>query len=337
MQEDQFRLLYKKLTEEISQSENVAFESWLNDSSENELLFRRMKDAWNQDQYSPKIKGQKATFERISKQLDFEEELAFEISKQSSAKIWKSWHRVAAVIIIFMTFSAIAYFSTNSFESSNQIAHSNYVIKFNPAGQKARINLPDGTVCWLNSESEIQYLSNFSDSARNIQLLGEAYFEVAKDPDKPFRVHTSTMTITALGTIFNVTSFPEDSKETVALVEGKIEVKCANDFFPKVLPGEAIQFDRSTKLSTKLAINVNDYVAWKNGELIFEELNFETMLAKLERWYGVKITVSGNPPESLKYRAKFRNQILINVLESMKYGHEFEYTLDGKHVEIMFN
>jgi len=210
------------------------------------------------------------------------------------------------------------------------------VHKINPAGQKTRISLPDGSVCWLNSESEISYLPNFVGDKREIHIKGEAYFEVAKDAKKPFDVHTPTMVITALGTAFNVSSFPNSSTETVALIEGKIAVKCENDFYPAVLPGEAVSFNKTSLSSIKKPV-VEDYSEWKDGVLRFDEANYQTILLKLERWYGVNLTVVGTPPSDLRYKAIFKDEILTNILESMKYGHDFEFEIDGKNVKIMFN
>jgi len=328
------QLLNNKLTGEINQFEETEFQNWLKESSDNELHYRRMHDAWVNDKRTPWVKGQKSTFERISKQLDFEENINSNETRVNTTS-WKVWHKMTAVIALVLGMTAVFY-TTVVLNQPNEMATTEMVHKINPAGQKTRISLPDGSVCWLNSESEISYLPNFVGDKREIHIKGEAYFEVAKDAKKPFDVHTPTMVITALGTAFNVSSFPNSSTETVALIEGKIAVKCENDFYPAVLPGEAVSFNKTSLSSIKKPV-VEDYSEWKDGVLRFDEANYQTILLKLERWYGVNLTVVGTPPSDLRYKAIFKDEILTNILESMKYGHDFEFEIDGKNVKIMFN
>ena len=225
------QLLNIKLTGELNLSEEKEFNNWLTESSENELLFRRMLDVMQKGQFTPRIKGQQTTFKKISRQLDFKERIYEYESYNQPINKWKRWYRVAAAIIFLLAAISIFYFLIPSPGSEQEIVQAEMILKNNPAGQKTRINLPDGSVCWLNSESEIKFYSNFSDSTRNIYLIGEAYFEVTKDKNRPFKVQAPTMTITALGTAFNISSIPEEGNEIVALIEGRISVNCKDKFF----------------------------------------------------------------------------------------------------------
>lgn len=339
MEENQdlfYQLLHRRLTGEINQSEELEFQKLMHATPENELLFHRMEDVYLKGVFSPRVKGQKSTFDRLSNQLDFEEGVSYETFKRKS-RIWRKRYFVVAIFIFLLTTASIFYLSTSESNVQQEVAKSEMIQKVNPAGQKARINLPDGSVCWLNSESEIQFLSNFSDSSRNIYLRGEAYFEVAKDKNRPFRVHAPSMTITALGTVFNVNSFPDESMEMVTLIEGKISVRCEDTFYGEVLPGVAIGYDKHVNISDKFEVNPIEAIGWKSGVLNFDDETYETVFFKLERWYGVKITTSGHIPVDLKYKASFQNELLTNVLESMRYGEKFDFKIDGKNVEIKFN
>lgn len=335
--EHTYQLVFKKITGELNQSEEIEFKKWLQESSENELLFHRMMNAYQKDQFSIRIKGQKSTFEKISRQLDFEENIYTDHLYSQPSGNWKSWYRVAAVIFFFLASVSIYYLISSSGRNDIEIVQSEFILKNNPAGQKTRINLPDGSVCWLNSESEVKFLSNFSDSSRDIYLKGEAYFEVAKDKNRPFIVHAPTISITALGTVFNVNSFPDEPKETVTLIEGKISVSCKDNFFSEILPGEAVSYDKEKKTSAKMKVDPNEAIIWKNGIIQFNKETYHTVFSKLERWYGVKFKIIGKPIDDLKYSASFKNELLVNILESISYGHEFEFKIDGKNVEIMFN
>lgn len=332
------QLLNKKLAGELKLSEENEFINWLTESSENELLFRRMLDVWQKGHYTARIKGQQTSFKKISRQLDIKEGVFEYKSLYQNRYNWKRWYRIAATIVFLLTAISIFYFMIPSPEIEQKIAHSEMIIKCNPAGQKTEINLPDGSVCWLNSESEIKFYSNFSSDTRSIYLKGEAYFEVAKDINRPFKVHAPTMTITALGTAFNINSFPEKESELVALIEGRISVNCEDKFYDEVFSGEAISFNKEKKSSERLVVvTPNEAIAWKDGVLDFNEETYQTIFAKLERWYGVSISISGNPPAHLRYKARFKNELLVNILESISYGHDFDYKIDGKKIKIMFN
>lgn len=335
--ENYHQLVNKKITGEINHLEEIEFQNWLRKSPENELFFRRIMDAWQQGQYTIKIKGQQATFNRLSRQIDFEEKIFSHDTYNQRSNYWRKWHSVAAVFIFLVAMASMFYFNTSTSIIEQEIIQSELIWKNNPAGQKTKIHLPDGSVCFLNSESEIKFPSNFSDSTREVFLIGEAYFEVAKDKDRPFRVHASTMTVTALGTVFNVNSFANENKETVALIEGKISVACADNFYHEVLPGEAVSFDKDLKTSIRVNIDPKEAKAWKNGILILNEATYQTIFTKLERWYGVKIGVIGNLPVNRQYKGRFKNELLVNILESISYGHEFDFKIDGKNVNIMFN
>ena len=335
--EHYYHLVNKKLTGEINPAEEIELLNWVQESPANELYFRRMMDAWKKGQYSIRIKGQQATFNKISRQLDFEENIFSDKNCDSSPDIRRRWYRVAVVFIFLLTAIGIFYFNISTPDGDTEVVQSKMIIKNNPAGQKTGINLPDGSVCWLNSESGIKYLSNYTDSTRDIYLKGEAYFEVAKDPARPFRVYTTTMTVTALGTIFNISSFSDDKKETVALIEGRISVNCEDNFYNEILPGEAISYDKGLRTSDRIKVDPYDAISWKDGVLSFDEETYQTIFAKLERWYGVKITIVGDYPKGLKYRASFKNELLVNILESIRYGRDFKYLVDGKNIKIMFN
>ena len=162
------QLVNKKITGEINSLEEIEFQNWLRKSLENELFFRRIMDAWQHGQYTMRIKGQQATFDKISRRIDFEENIYSHKSFSKSSSFWTKWYGVAAVFIFLIASVSIFYLRISAPVIEQEIVQSELIRKNNPAGQKTRIHLPDGSVCWLNSESEIKYLSNFSDSTREI-------------------------------------------------------------------------------------------------------------------------------------------------------------------------
>ena len=138
------------------------------------------------------------------------------------APILKWGMRIAAVIII----GVCGYFMTNDY-LYNKLAQPQTITV--PAGQRAQITLADGTRVWLNAQSTLTYASNFGRRERNVELDGEAYFEVAKNKDIPFYVHTEMNKVKVVGTCFNVCAYKDSKEFETTLVEGIVDIYPANN------------------------------------------------------------------------------------------------------------
>jgi ferric-dicitrate binding protein FerR (iron transport regulator) len=222
---------------------------------------------------------------------------------------------------------------------SNQeasLVESTSIIKSNPKGQKSMIMLPDGSRIWLNAESTIKYEENFSDSLRVVQLTGEAFFDVVKDPLRPFIVEANDLKTTVIGTSFNVYSYPESQGATVSLLSGKLKLTSTkeNTFLE---PGEQANHNQENGTLTKQKIDIETIALWKDNILVFEKEEFETVIHRLERWYGVDIVIQGQPAKQWKFTGYFENENLKNVLEVLSFGKNINFKIEGKHVRLMMN
>ncbi|MCG8307589.1 MAG: FecR domain-containing protein [Cytophagales bacterium] len=286
-------------------------------------------------------------FNRISQRIDeafdeYETNESGERTIHDGSKSFGYIAGIAASILIIATSVWIFLLNGNQAtdkESKNDHFVQEMITKENQAGQKSLVHLPDGTRVWLNSESSIRFPTRFKGSRRIVELAGEAFFAVAQNPNKPFIVQTGKVKIRAIGTSFNVMAFEEKSAITVSLVEGKIAVTSdAEAEYPKIIePGWVAAVGKSDYRIKVFQSDVEDLTAWKDGTLIFDDENFEDVIFKLERWYGVKITVQGKPDRSYKYRGRFRNEYLANILETMQHGKAFDYKIDGTQVYIRLN
>ncbi len=210
------------------------------------------------------------------------------------------------------------------------------ITKENPRGQKSTIMLPDGTKVILNSESTISYLSNFTGSERMVELTGEAFFDVVRDPSKPFVVRTKSLMTTALGTSFNVDAYPY-GKEEITLVTGKVRVNShiESDQSTLLEPGEIAALELGA-LNKKLGSSLN-HIKWKDGFIVFQKTPFQEGIMELERWYGVTIEVRNLPSgEEPTFTAHIENDNLANVLETLGYAMRFDFRIEGKKVLINF-
>ena len=161
-----------------------------------------------------------------------------------------------------------------------------------PAGQRAQMDLPDGSIVWLNSQTTLTYDENFGKKDRKVTLDGEAYFEVAKDANRPFIVHTDHFATRVLGTSFDVTTAPRaDGSSAVVLVEGSVAIDVAD--------GESVTLNPSERFSMKdgsysvYEVDPYKYISWKDGLLFFTSNTLFEVLQKVAAFYKIEITCSG--------------------------------------------
>ena len=251
--------------------------------------------------------------------------------------------RVAASIVILTTVGLSIFLLNNkpSKVSDNQHAVSQ-ITKSNPRGRKSTIFLADGTKVNLNSESKISYPDSFSDSARIIHLEGEAFFEVVKDPKRPFTVHTNYLDLKVLGTSFNVKTFSNSDKVKIALATGKVEVTdigIRSDTTESVMltPGQSVIFNKTERTFGEISdFDPNYEYGWKNGVIYFDKASLQEVIEKLERWYDVKINVVNKPSHEWVYNAYHENESLELVLQSMAHNEAFDFDIDENQITIKF-
>jgi transmembrane sensor len=224
-----------------------------------------------------------------------------------------------------------------SIKIENTTSHDSPYVLVVPFGKKAKVKLSDGSRIWVNAGSRIIFPNRFSSQKRDIYLVGEAYFEVAHDQRKPFRVKTSTVTVQVLGTSFNVSSYPDDDFVSAVLKEGKIrmEENDASVFNSSVelSPNQIAVFKKDGKGIQVRKTNQEFYTLWKEGVLKFENAEINSLIIKVERYYNIslelkspaigkeritgKLDLNAGMPEVFEYISKMsRTQIKkINAVE----------------------
>ncbi|HEY4289221.1 MAG TPA: FecR domain-containing protein [Puia sp.] len=161
-----------------------------------------------------------------------------------------------------------------------------------PRGGQYQVLLPDGTKVWLNAASSLTYPTAFKGAGREVRLNGEAYFEVAGDKDKPFRVMVGNMQVNVLGTHFNVMAYEDENTIRTTLLEGAVQV--TNGGASHLLkPGQEGRLEKSSDAFSLLAVNADEAVAWKNGVFQFGGASIETVMREIVRWYDVDVEYQG--------------------------------------------
>ncbi len=247
----------------------------------------------------------------------------------------RQWFRVAAILILAFVLPLLIVKNEPPPTAYTVVQ---YVTKENPAGRKSTLQLPDGSVVNLNAESRITYPESFHDTIRKVSLVGEAFFEVAENKDKPFIVSSAGVDTQALGTSFNVKAYEEDEHVQVVLASGKVKVKQSQEKSSEEVflsPGEELRVEKQTYIMSRQPADLYQTLAWKDNILVFNQAPAEQVFATLERWYGVTIVF----PEKMRddswwFTGEYKNENLENVLLSMSYIKDFNYQINQESVLI---
>ncbi|MBZ9785944.1 FecR family protein [Psychroflexus sp. CAK57W] len=207
-----------------------------------------------------------------------------------------------------------------------------------PYGEKFKLKLSDGTLVWLNSGTSLKFPQTFGLKAktRTVEVIGEAYFEVAKDREKPFIVHSPSVDIKVLGTRFNITSYPNDSKAETTLMEGEVNVyKSSEEKNPlKLRPNQQAVFSKTEKSLKINKVLASDFNSWIDNILIVDGLSFLELKKKLERRYNVTIVCEIETLLNNRYRGKFEDESLAETLKTIALSSDFDFEIKGKQVRI---
>ena len=190
--------------------------------------------------------------------------------------------------------------------------------------------MPDGSKVWLNAESTISYKIPFNTKSRDVQLTGEAFFEIKKDEQRPFHVESGKVKVTVLGTRFNYKAFSEDTMIEVVLAEGKVKLSSSGSPTEKEIilkPGERAVINKVTKQTNITTGNIEKYVGWHEGKLIFDECPLPEVARRLERWFGIEVQVSDPKLSGCQISTTFRNESLHQILALLELASPIKTTL----------
>jgi transmembrane sensor len=271
--------------------------------------------------------------------------------------------RYAAVFIFAFGLSWLIhfYFWKNTTATPVDVAEQIQTVEV-PYGSKSRIVLPDGSVVILNSGSSLKYSnSDFSFNSRSVQLTGEGFFNVTKNPSKPFYVTTPGIRVKVLGTTFNVKAYSDEAVEEATLVSGKVEIYSRSDKEEKERPivlkpnqkavflkseNDFLAFDTAA-IATREAIHVKlekvnlqspskteQTISWKENTLVFDNESFKSLVTKIERWYDVKIILTYPELNSARFTGKFDKETIEQVLNAIVTITPFKYNIKQNLVTI---
>ena len=205
-----------------------------------------------------------------------------------------------------------------------------------PLGGEFSLTLADGTKVWLNAMSELRYPVAFGGDTREVELKGEAYFEVTKDEEHPFVVRTHLGEVTVLGTAFNLNAYRDASVCYTTLVYGKVSFSTPEDKTITLLPGEQAVISAS-ELS-KRSVNVDEYVGWVNGVYSFNNRTLGEIMQTFERWYDIQVYYETPDLRDIAYSGSVERYRAINTfLDALELTGDIYYKINGKRILIYKN
>jgi len=242
------------------------------------------------------------------------------------------WLRVAAMFVLPVITAVGMYF----YRSPDETVPGQLVVAVE-RGQKANITLPDGSKVWLNSQSRLTYSTNFNVRQRELQLDGEAYFEVAHNPNKPFIVRSNDISVRALGTAFGVKAYNEDVLISSILMKGKVLVTTP-DGEAILMPNERIIYDKTKhKKEQSTVANATDFTGWIHNELRFEDESLGDIAKTIRRIYNVEVVFASEKLKSQRYTGTINNNSLESVLNIICLTSPVSFQISNQQVTLSEN
>jgi ferric-dicitrate binding protein FerR (iron transport regulator) len=232
------------------------------------------------------------------------------------------------VQVVKLDSGQLAYNATKG-EKGKEMSYNTLVT---PRGGQFRITLPDGTKVWLNAASSLRFPTAFNGKERAVQLIGEAYFEVAKNEQMPFKVEVNKMAVQVLGTHFNVMAYPDEANIQTTLLEGAVKIAHGGKTV-QLKPGQQAELNTTGNMSVNEDVDIEEVVAWKNGYFHFNHESLEGMMRQIGRWYDAEIVYEGNIPER-EFGGKIeRGSDISEVLKILELS-KVHFRIEGKKITV---
>jgi ferric-dicitrate binding protein FerR (iron transport regulator) len=317
-------LAEKLKNKSLSEYEYNELQQWIIEGYKNPQLAHLMDIHWQKlHQAETEVDDKKINeiYNRILLKLTRETKNTSD--KNRSISWFNIFQKVAAILIIPVIIASVYY---NFYNSKKDFGQS-WVEINSPEGTRTKFGLPDGSTGWLNGGSTLKYNPMFAD-ARNVELNGEAYFDIAKQNGSSFIVSTAGLNIKVLGTKFNVFTNPNDGHTEVVLEEGKVEaVGTTKSFNREMNVGDKLDFNFKSNSVKIENIDTESYTAWKDGFLMLNEETLEQGARRIERWYNVEIEIVDDVLKNYGFKATFKDESLKEVIRLLAITTPIDYEI----------
>lgn len=256
------------------------------------------------------------------------------IEKISSGNRTRYWTAIAASITLLLAITFTLIFNNPSATELAAVDPDVSVTKSTDIGQKLMVRLPDGSHVKLNAGSSISY-GTMHAGIREVELTGEAFFDVQRDESRPFIVKVNNLQVRVLGTSFNVDGRSVDNSGVVAVKSGKVEVTdITSDQHVLLEKNEFVEVHEGKEVLVKQIKNQELLFGWTENKLVFENSNIEDALNRISDWFGYQIQSEINLKALDNLTGVYENPTLKEVLESLSYSYKFKYEIRNKVIYI---
>lgn len=364
-----WELIAKKLSGEASVPELKELEDTMRQQPDMHYSMQTVADLWHHN--LPLREDVYAAFEKHLLRM---QELGVDYAKQPETIIEsfpeepprnKTWKQVlitlsVAAVVVAGFFGYETFFSKQVQPGKTLADKSEVSTRY---GSKTKLLLPDGSQVWLNAGSKLSYDKTYGNSIREVALSGEAFFDVVKNPSKPFVIHVAKIDIKVLGTAFNVKSYPGEKSTETSLIRGSIEVTIHNRSSEKIIlkPNEKLvvanEEEPESKRNLQKPVAVRNMIqqeplmaishltyqpkdstivetSWMENKLIFRSQTFEDLALQLQRWYDVSIVIADEQVKKKRLTGVFENETIDQALTALQFTVPFKYTINKKQVTI---
>lgn len=328
-----YELLAKCFARQCSPAEQEEAERWRKEKPEHERVFSQLQEQWERihlDTSAYVIPDKAVVWKNIQREIHHKAKQLPLYTRSLLIRITG----IAAVFALIVGFSLSFLFKGGE---GSWVASRFENVVMAPSGQKSQLILPDGTQVWLNSGSCLSYNYEFNTRDRVVNLEGEAYFDVKKDQRHPFVVKTGAVDVKVLGTSFNVQAYADEEDVRVALLRGKVSLLSATDqdLLTYLSPGQEATVSKNSLSCQVESCDAELESSWHQNVLKFDGVSASEVWKKLERWYGVHVTLLNTKPTNL-YWFTVKTESLTELLEMINKITPIEYKLNGEEVTIRY-
>lgn len=319
------QLLQKQIEGRLDKADLPTFKSLLQKENEEELE-HSLEQLWAEYEADGK---RHSSFGRIRNQL------YRMIHKEKRVRLYHTVFRYAAVIVVPLLMMLGVYHFTRT-NTIREFTSHEYTIE-TASGERSRVVLPDGTHVLISNNTRLTYPASFGKQGRKVKLTGEAFFEVSANKELPFIIQSEKAQVKVLGTVFNVYAYPDEPFFEVTLQTGSVEV--TSDKYPKaplvLKPNEKARMNYIDGVLVKEKTDLRVETAWMRGDLFFRSESLLQMFKKIERFYGVNITYTGELPTET-FTGGYRETDILQVLNNLQEHYTFTYEKNGNKLHLRF-
>ena len=328
MQDLHEHLILKSLSGTISPEEEQELRAWLDKNPENRREYEAYLKVWKLSPSSKEVNDFQSREEWEKLEARIEGDSASQPLRRELSFLKSRSYAIAASVSFLLVCSLMLHL-INFSGSKDLIVHES-------GERQIHFVLPDGTEVWLNRGSKLSYPEEFEEGERRVQLSGEAFFEVVKDPKKPFIVEADKAAVKVLGTSFNVKAFEQAALTRVYVVSGKVSMYVVEEEEKEVVlsPGDMGVLYKSTASLRVEKVESPNALAWKEKKLVFKKAELKEVVATLGDYFSVDIELANPALLQCRFTSSFEDPKLEEVLEVLQYALNVRISRDGKTVKI---